>query len=204
MESTCSIREAGACLRIPPDNRSGPRKQASREGAVKNGTQVQLQAGRRREEILRRRRRMGGRNIRQLQRRVRRNVFTLRTAQKLHFYGYFSFAAPSTSRAATFGSSAGNRSQGYLDDAFFLLRAVTEFREIKYDVRKITVGDEVVSEAPQSYTTHLVKNVYPGGSSSLFAMSLPTGTQKYYVSAGQARYIRGGSDPRRKGRTDRK
>ena len=70
-------------------------------------------------------------------------VTFLHYVQKLHFYGYVSFTAVAKSRAATFGSSAGSRFQAYLADAFFRLHAVTEFRPIKYDVRNITVGDEV-------------------------------------------------------------
>ena len=71
------------------------------------------------------------------------DVTSLHYVQKLHFYGYVSFTAVAKSRAATFGSSAGSRFQAYLADAFFRLHAVTEFRPIKYDVRNITVGDEV-------------------------------------------------------------
>ena len=56
------------------------------------------------------------------------------------------------SRAATSGPSAGNRPEGLMGDAGFLRRKVTEFREIKYDARELTVGDEVASDALQ-YTS---------------------------------------------------
>ena len=91
------------------------------------------------------------------------DVTFLRYVQKLLFYAYDSFAAVAKSPAATIGSSTGNRFQAHLAEGFFflLLRALAEFREIKYDVRRITGGDEVAPYALQAYTKHLMQNVYP-------------------------------------------
>ena len=89
------------------------------------------------------------------------DVAFIRYVQKLHFYGFVSLAAVAKSHSAVFASPPTDHFVKLLGDAFFLLHAVTEFAEIGYDLRAITIGDEIPVAALRAYSEYLLQSVFP-------------------------------------------